>query len=327
MIPPSLSWARKTSYVLAVLALYAVSHYGLGHALIAGMFSYMMLDEGQKALRGAGASETTARWAALAIFLVTGLLLAFIFVTFIRLGVERIPLLFDRAIPRLDELTRRFGLDLPDNVQELRVLILTELKQNARAVESASGLLTRGFFQIVTAVVVAILRYLAAPKPRDERRGLDVELVRECRARGERFAASFERVMSAQVMIAAINGLIAAVFLVGFQIPFRTMLTLTAFVCGMIPIAGNLISNTLIVAAALTRSDHLALLALVFLVVVHKGGYFLTGKIVGARTETPTWAILLGLLVGEATMGVTGVILAPTLIHYAREELRAVPEC
>jgi predicted PurR-regulated permease PerM len=81
----------------------------------------------------------------------------------------------------------------------------------------------------------------------------------------------------------------------------------------------------LIVAAALTRSDRLALIALVFLVVVHKGGYFLNSRIVGARTETPTWAILLGLLIGEALLGVTGAILAPTLIYYVRAELRAVP--
>ena len=43
------------------------------------------------------------------------------------------------------------------------------------------------------------------------------------------------------------------------------------------------------------------------------------------RISAPTWAILLALLVGEATLGVTGVILAPTLLYYVREELRSVP--
>jgi predicted PurR-regulated permease PerM len=86
-----------------------------------------------------------------------------------------------------------------------------------------------------------------------------------------------------------------------------------------------MISGTLIVAAALTRSDHLALASLAFLLIAHKGGYFLNSRVVGGRMETPTWAILLGLLAGEALMGVTGVILAPSLIHYALAELKAIP--
>ena len=37
------------------------------------------------------------------------------------------------------------------------------------------------------------------------------------------------------------------------------------------------------------------------------------------------WMTLLGIVVGEAMMGVPGVLLAPALLHYAREELRAIP--
>ena len=311
-----------------ILTLAAVARFDLGHALIAGFFAYLMLNDGQAALRGAGASARVARWSSLALFVVVGLLLAVIFASFIEIGVARLPVLLDRALPRLDALTHRLGLDLPiDNVGELRALILETVKENARAVESASGLLTRGFFQILLAIVVAILLFLSgsAAPPEPPADGLETQFLRECRDRADLFRTSFELVMGAQIVVAAINAAAAAVFLIAFSIPFRTMLTLTAFVCGLVPIVGNVISNALIVAAALTRSDHHALAALIFLVVVHKGGYFLNSRIVGARTETPTWAILLGLLVGEALMGVTGVILAPTLIYYVRRELRAIP--
>ncbi len=323
----SVSGPRKASYALMILALAAVARVGLGHALIAGLFAYMMLNQAQGALRGAGASPRLARWSSLALFLVVGALMAVIFAAFVRIGMARAPQLLDRLLPPLDALVNRVGLDLPiDNGQELRALILASLKANARAVESESGLLTRGFFQISAAVIIAILRFVtAAPVPVERRRGLDIEVLNECRDRVALFAVSFELVMGAQVLIAAINAGMAAAFLFAFRIPFRTMLILTTFVCGMIPIVGNLISNALIAAAALTVSDKLALIALVFLVVVHKGGYVLNSRIIGARTETPTWAILLGLLVGEALMGVTGAILAPTLIYYARAELRAVP--
>jgi len=321
-----LSAPRRASYVLVLLALAIVARWELGPVLIAGLFAHMMLDQAEQAFAGAGASRRAARGASVALFVVVGLLLAAIFVSFIEIGLIRLPLLLDRLLPRLDALATRFGLDLPvENVQELKALILETVKDNARSISSASGLLTRGFFQILLAVVVAVLRFLGGPAAPARRDGLDVELLRECGDRAATFSASFERVMSAQIMIAAINALIAAIFLIGFRIPFRTMLTLTTFIFGMIPVVGNVVSNSLIVAAALTRSEHLAIGALIFLIAVHKGGYFLTGRIMGARTETPMWAILLGLLVGEAALGVPGVILAPTLIHYVREELRAVP--
>lgn len=323
-----MSAPRKASYVLMLLALLAVARWELGPALIAGLFAHMMLDQAEQALVSAGAERRVARWSSVGVFVVVGLLLAAIFVSFIQIGLVRLPVLLDRLVPRLAALSERFGDDLPfENAQELKSLILATAKENARPISSASGLLTRDFFQILVAVVVAILKFASPPgaRPQERRDGLDVQVFRECADRISTFAGSFERVMGAQITVAAINALIAALFLIGFRIPFRTMLTLTTFVCGMIPIVGNVISNALIVAAALTRSEHLAIGALVFLVAMHKGGYFLTGRIIGARTETPMWAILLGLLVGEAMLGITGVILAPTLIHYAREEMRAVP--
>ncbi|HEX4048427.1 MAG TPA: AI-2E family transporter [Elusimicrobiota bacterium] len=322
----TLSGPRAASYILVVLTLAAAAHFGLGHALIAGLFAFMMLDHAEDALLGAGASPRWARWSSVALFVVVGALLAVIFAAFVRIGLERMPMLLDRMLPRVDSLAGRFGVALPvDNVEDLRALILSAVKDNARSIETASGLMTRGFFQILIAIVVAILKFVSGPAaPENVPRGLDDEVLRECGDRAALFSSSFDLVMGAQVLVAAINTALAAAFLIAFRIPFRTMLTLTTFVCGMIPIVGNVISNSLIVGAALTRSDHLALFALIFLVVVHKGGYFLNSRIVGARMETPTWAILLGLLIGEALMGVTGVILAPTLIHYAREELRAL---
>lgn len=318
---------RKASYLLVSLALGVTAHFGLAQALIAGLFAAMILDQAEAGLIGAGFRPRVARWSSVALFVVVGLLLAVVFAEFVRIGMARLPTFLDRLLPRLDDLVSRFGLDLPvDNVQALRGLIVDAMKQNARSVETASGLLTRGFFQLLLAIAIAVLRFIsAAPAAAEGRRGLDVDVLRECRDRATQFSASFELVMGAQIMVAAINTVLAAIFLIGFQIPFRTMLTLTTFVCGLVPIVGNVISNSLIVGAALTKSDHLALVALIFLIVVHKGGYFLNSRIVGARMETPTWAILLGLLVGEALLGVSGIILAPTLIHYALAELRALP--
>lgn len=326
----SLSGTRKTSYVLMALGFLGVGIFHLGGALIAGLFAFMLLDETQHALRGAGASPRAARWSSVGLFVIVLALLAIILTSFVRIGLTRLPLLLDNALHRLGDITGRHGFDLPvDNVQELRALILDNVKSNAHTITSASGLLTRDFFHIVLAMVVAVLRFIslddhgADPEPKG--RGLDEDLRREFFSRAALFSRSFERVMGAQIMIAGINAVLSAAFLFALQIPFRTMLTLAAFLFGLIPIVGNLISNTLIVAAALTVSDNRAIAALIFLIVIHKGGYFVYGRIAGARMDMSTWSILIGVLAGEALMGAAGVILAPTVIYYVREELRAVP--
>lgn len=323
----ALSGPRRASYALLLIGLAVVARFGLGHALIAGLFAFMMLDLAERSLREAGAPRAVARWLALALFLVLGALLAMLFFTYAKIVMARLPLLLDRLFPRLESLSGRLGIVLPvDNVSELRGLMVETVKSNARSVTAASGLLTRGFFQIVVAIAAAVLGFLRLPGPDGvPEDGLDAEVLRECSTRLALFAASFERVMGAQVVIAAINTGFTAVFLFAFGIPFRGLLALTTFICGMVPIVGNVLSNALIVGAALTQSDRLAATALVFLILVHKGEYFLNSRIIGARIAAPMWATLLGLLVGEALMGVTGVILAPTLIYYLREELRAVP--
>ena len=324
---PSLSAARKASYVLVFLALIAVARFDLGPALIAGLFGSMLLNNSDRGLREAGATPLAARWISVALFIVIGGLLALIFAAFVRIGLSRLPLLLDRVLPRLDALSSRFGIDIPvDNVQDLRGFILATAKDHAQSITTASGLLTRGFFQIIAALAVALLRFLTALDPaRPSKGGLEADFVRECDTRLGLFTGSFDRVMGAQVVISAINTGVTLVFLFVAGMPFRTLLTLATFICGMVPIAGNLVSNSLIVAAALSRSEHMAVAALIYLIVIHKAEYFLNGRIVGARIETPTWATLAGLLVGEALMGVTGVILAPSLLHYFREELRAIP--
>jgi len=319
-------FARGASYLIAAVAFFAVVKCGLGPGLIAGLFAGMILAQVERLLSEAGAGRLLARGGALALFVVLAALLTGILVAFVRLGVARLPVLLDRLLPRLDEIAGRVGVALPiENAGELKAYILDQARANARALTAEGGLLTRGFFQIVVSLAVAVLAFVAPKRPESAARDLDAAVGRECRDRAALFFACFERVMGAQLVIAAINTAVTAVFLFAFAVPFRTSLLLLTFVCGMIPFAGNVISNTMILASALTVSDSLALAALVFLVVSHKGQYFLNGQMIGRRIDTPTWLTLLGLLLGEALMGLPGAILAPTLIHYAREEMRALP--
>ena len=81
-----------------------------------------------------------------------------------------------------------------------------------------------------------------------------------------------------------------------------------------------MLSNTLIVFVGFTISPRMALVALIFLMVIHKLEYFLNSKIVGDRIRNPMWLTLLGLVLGEKLMGVPGMVLAPVVLHYIKVE-------
>jgi predicted PurR-regulated permease PerM len=148
-----------------------------------------------------------------------------------------------------------------------------------------------------------------------------------CAAVAERFRAfyrSFEMVMGAQILISAINTVLTAIFVLAVGLPHPLLVIGVTFLCGLVPVVGNLVSNTIITGIAFTVSPRMALGALVFLVVIHKLEYFLNSKIIGHRIRNPLWLTLLGLVLGEILMGIPGMILAPVVLHYVKVEASAV---
>ena len=112
--------------------------------------------------------------------------------------------------------------------------------------------------------------------------------------------------------------------MIAVQLPHAALLIATTFLCGLVPIVGNLASNTIITFVALSVSLKLAVAALVFLVVVHKLEYFLNSKIIGQRIRNPVWLTLIALVIGERLMGIPGLVLAPVVLNYLRVEMMKV---
>lgn len=143
-----------------------------------------------------------------------------------------------------------------------------------------------------------------------------------------RFRLCFERVVFAQVYIAGTNAIFTGVFLalvmpqLGFEMPFVKTLTALTFVLGLIPILGNILSNILICGISLTISPWASLVALVFLITIHKLEYFLNAWIMGSRIKVQSYELLAAMLVLEAVFGTWGLVLAPVIYAYIREELR-----
>ena len=137
----------------------------------------------------------------------------------------------------------------------------------------------------------------------------------------QRFASfyhSFATVMGAQIAISAINTLLTAIFVLATDMPHPVIIIGVTFSCGLLPVIGNLVSNTIITIIGFTVSPQMALIALLFLIAIHKLEYFLNSRIIGSRIRTPVWLMLLGLIVGERTMGLCGMILAPVLLYYLK---------
>jgi predicted PurR-regulated permease PerM len=150
------------------------------------------------------------------------------------------------------------------------------------------------------------------------------------RALGERAARlgdAFRRVVFAQVSISAINTILTGLYLVvalplaGVHLPLAGTMIVVTFLVGLVPVLGNLVSNTIIVILSLSVSLPVAITSLVFLVVIHKLEYFLNAYIVGTHVRAHAWELLLAMLVMEAAFGIPGLVVAPIYYAYLKDEL------
>jgi predicted PurR-regulated permease PerM len=180
---------------------------------------------------------------------------------------------------------------------------------------------------VLAGLIVALSLYLNPSWSVGERfeaaENLYVGITRELGLRFATLYSCFAKVMGAQILISAVNTVLSAAFLGVAGYPYAVLLICLVFLCGLLPIVGNLMSNTVIVGVGFTVSPRLGVIALVFLVVIHKLEYFLNSKIIGNRIHTPMWLTLIGLVLGERLMGVPGMILAPVLLYYIKVEASA----
>lgn len=143
------------------------------------------------------------------------------------------------------------------------------------------------------------------------------------------FGDAFQRIVFAQVRIASINAFFTGIYLavilpiLGIELPLvKTMIAIT-FVVGLIPVVGNLISNTVIVIVSLSHSLGVAFGSLMYLIVIHKFEYFLNARIVGGQIRANAWELLITMLLMESIFGLAGIVAAPIYYAYIKSELRA----
>lgn len=245
---------------------------------------------------------------------------------FSRQAYLTLPEIAEKTIPAVAEYAEKQGIELPfTDYASLKSLAITEVKQDVAGAGRHAREVAFKFVQLLIGLFVAASLFLNAKwgdenDPSTTRDSVYSTVVRELAQRFKTFFGSFSRVMGAQIIISTINTALTAGFLLWNGYPYVPVITVLTFLCGLVPIIGNIMSNTLIVFVGFTISPRMALAALVFLMIIHKLEYFLNSKIIGDRIKNPMWLTLIGLVLGEKLMGVPGLILAPVVLHYIKVE-------
>jgi predicted PurR-regulated permease PerM len=287
---------------------------------LAVLFSYLALDK----LRFGGQGKVLP--VALFAILVTAIGAGLYF--FIHQAFVTLPHVAETSIPVVVKFAQQHGVELPfSDFESFKTLVfesVTESGQREVVGRSATGL-GRQLVFLVFGLVIAVSVFLNARYDLDEdqhreRDNLYTASADAIAQRLRNFYDSFATVMGAQMKISAINTVLTAIFVIWTQLPYNGLIIGATFLCGLLPIIGNVISNTIITGIGFTRSPELGIAALAFLVVLHKLEYFLNSKIIGERIRNPTWLTLLGLIIGERLMGIPGIIMAPVVLYYVKSE-------
>ena len=321
-IEPAEGKPARISYLFMLGTLVLLGFLHLATPLLVAFFAYLALTKLHFVKRG-------GKVVAVALFLILVSGVAYGLGHFTNQTVRALPEIADKAIPSVIQWAREYQIELPftdyDSLKDVAFdTVRSQVSYLGNVARFARGA-TAQFIFVVVGCVVAISLFLNPRLELDrEKYALRDNLYSLCcdqiSKRFEALYQSFATVIGAQIVISAINTVFTSIFVLAVALPYAVVVIGATFLCGLIPVIGNLVSNTIIVGIGFTVSPKMALMALVFLVVIHKLEYFLNSKIIGQRIRNPLWLTLLALVLGEKLMGIPGMILAPVVLNYIRVE-------
>jgi predicted PurR-regulated permease PerM len=330
IIPDAIPLRHMTAaWLIAAFVLLFALVFHLLPGLLAGLLVYEMVRIVASRLRmlnaGLGRVAAVALLALVVILLFTLLFLGA--VEFFGSDAGSLPVLLQKMAEIIESsrgvLPSWVFESMPVDADGLKNAISAWLRSHASDVQLLGSEAGRTVVHILIGVVIGALVALRARRPVDS----NGPLVRALAERAVRLSGAFRRIVFAQVRIAALNTLFTASYLVvvlpllGIHLPLTKTIIAITFVAGMLPVIGNLISNTVVVVVSLSASLYVALGSLAFLVLLHKLEYFLNARIVGAQIQASAWELLLAMLIMEAAFGIPGLVAAPIYYAYLKDEL------
>lgn len=325
--PISPSTIEKRSFLTFALILVGLIHFGLSTPFITALFGYLIISYLGRVL---------PKFGAVLVFSILTIALMYLFVHSVQQAIRGLPTIVEQAIPNIIKHADRMGLDVPfSDIVSLKSYILDEVQPQLMQVAKFAQVFTKEFVYIIIGLVVTCGVFVRSEidlgrEDYQLQHNLYSSFTSALGRRFERFYHSFHTIMGAQVVISAINTFFTGLFLVVLYffhvpLPYSVVIVGVTFLCGLLPIIGNLLSNTVIFLVGLSQSVNLGFLALAYLIILHKFEYFLNSKIIGGKIKNPMWLTLMSLVVGERLGGVPGMILAPVILNYCKVECTKVP--
>jgi predicted PurR-regulated permease PerM len=323
------------SLILAALGLLVVLQFGLLAALLAGLLAHQCAQMLAARHRAVGVTKFGGKIIALTI-------LGGVFAFALTFGTVRIVNLLtgnsEGVVPLMQEMANAIDSArshfppwiqayLPANVDEWKTEAVGWLRYNAAVLGNIGESLGKILVHILIGLIIGGMVVLADPTQGYGHGRPPGPLARALEARITILGRAFRRVVFGQVRISALNTLLTGIYLAGIlplfdvHLPLIKTMIVVTFVAGLLPVLGNLISNTVIVVVSFSVSFWVAVGSLVFLVAIHKLEYFINARIIGGQIRARAWELLLAMLVMEAAFGIPGVIAAPIFYAYLKSEL------
>lgn len=331
---PRVQWVEIASWLLIGAALLFVLFRHLVGGLVGGLALFLILDGlAQRFQRRMGSAARPLALLSVAV-IAGGIAIGGIalMVSFARHHADNIPAMMTKMADILES-TRAwlggYGEDLIPEVltdaENMKAAIAEWLKEHAALLKVAGGNFSVGLVHLIMGALLAIMVFFRHVTKHDGPRG---PLAYSLTQKVDRFAHAFGRIATAQIKISAVNTALTALYILivlpmfGKHIPFAGTIVVVTFICGLIPVLGNLISNTVITVLSLGVSVGTAVASLAFLIIIHKLEYLINSRIVGGETDSQAWEILLAIVIGETSFGVGGVVMAPIIYAFLKRELR-----
>ncbi|WP_300618192.1 hypothetical protein, partial [Dokdonella sp.] len=265
---------RIASHLLTALALFLMLYLHLLPALLAGLLVYALVNALapplQRHLPGA-----RAHWLIVALLsaVVVGLLTLAIIagVGFLRSELGNPSAVFERLMPLIDrargQLPQIVVDHLPDSIDDFRAVAVEWAREHASQLQLAGKTAARVIVHLLIGMVLGAMVALYNARPNGRGGPLAEDLTSRC----TNLVGSFHDIVFAQVKISALNTFFTAIFLLvvlplfGVSLPLAKTLVVATFDAVLLPVVGNIISNTIITIVALSVSFYVAVAALLYL--------------------------------------------------------------
>jgi predicted PurR-regulated permease PerM len=327
----SVTRADIVAWGVSALALGVVIKLHLLAALLAGLLVFELVSVLTPWLRLSALGRDGPRL--LAVTLIASVVVAALtaaglgLAAFLRNSGESVPILMQKMAQIIEDARAHLPPELlarvPEDADALQLTLVEWLRSHSGSLQLAGRDLGRSLVHVLMGMVIGALLSLHKAGQDAHRRPLAERVSRHA----ARLASVFRRVVFAQFWISSINTLFTWLYLgvalpaFGVELPLVKTLVATTLIVGLLPIVGNLVSNTAIVVVSLSQGLPVAVASFVYLVVIHKLEYFLNARIIGSHINARAWELLIAMLVMEAAFGIPGLVAAPIFYAYFKEEL------